>query len=335
MATIADVAERAGVSVSTVSYVLSGKRRISTETQRKVRRAARALGYQPNAGARALASRQSRILALVMPTPEYFSVQVGMEFVHAVTTAARGHGYDILLMTADEGDDGLRRLGDSALVDGVMLMEVSVADPRVRTVRRLGVPAALLGQPDDPNGLPWVDLDFRGAGVTCVEHLAGLGHRTIGFAGPNGAAYQRGMGYAVRTLAGVRSAARRYDVDVLARRSPRRHGDITTVVRRLLDGGATALVVHNQRALPAVSETLRGEGVRVPQDISLVAISLSSIADDVSPALTYVEIPVSDLASHALQLVVGAIAGEPSEQVLLPPRLRMRGSTAPALRRSA
>lgn len=335
MTTIADVARRAGVSVSTVSYVLSGKRKISTETQRKVRRAADALGYHPNAGARALASRRSRILALVMPTPEYFAVPVGMEFAHAVTAAARTHGYDILLMTGDEGDEGLHRLGDSALVDGGIVMEVSVGDPRVRTIRRLGLPATLLGQPDDARGVPWVDLDFRTAGTTCVEHLAELGHQTIGFVGPNSTAYQRGMGYAVRTLAGVRSAARRLDVELLTRRTPRQHRDVAPVVRKLLDAGVTALIVHDQRVLSTVDGGLRADGVRVPDDLSVLAISSSGIADDVSLDLSYVELPVTDMAAHAVQLLADTISGVPSEHryVLLPPHLRKRGSTAPALRR--
>src|SRR5215207_1400740 len=110
MVTIADVARHAGVSSSTVSYVLSGKRAISEETRRRVRSSVRELGYHPNAGARALAARRSHIIALMVPLRTDVYVPVMMEIAISVTTAARQHGYDVLLITNDEGPDGVRRI---------------------------------------------------------------------------------------------------------------------------------------------------------------------------------------------------------------------------------
>src|SRR5882757_9271785 len=91
---IADVARHAGVSPSTVSYVLSGKRSISEETRRRVESSIRELGYRPHAGARALASSRSNVLALVMPLRTGVGVPVVMQIAISVVTTARGHDHD-------------------------------------------------------------------------------------------------------------------------------------------------------------------------------------------------------------------------------------------------
>ena len=99
MVKITDVARQAGVSPSTVSYALSGKRPISEETRRRVETAARELGYRPHAGARALASSRSKVLALVVPLRAGIHVPVVMQFVGSVVTAARRHDHDVLLLS--------------------------------------------------------------------------------------------------------------------------------------------------------------------------------------------------------------------------------------------
>src|SRR5699024_2920683 len=112
---ISDAARHAAVSPSTVSYVLSGKRSISETTRRRVRRSIEALGYQPHAGARSLASRRTNVIALVVPLREDVHVPVAMRFAVSVVTAARLHDYDVLLLTQGEGPDGLRRVAAGAL----------------------------------------------------------------------------------------------------------------------------------------------------------------------------------------------------------------------------
>ena len=108
--TIVDVARHAGVAVSTVSYVLSGKRAISEVTRTRVLASIRELGYHPNAGARALASRRANIIALVLPLRAGMQVPVVMQFAIAVVTTARRFDHDVLLVTSDEGPAGLRRI---------------------------------------------------------------------------------------------------------------------------------------------------------------------------------------------------------------------------------
>ena len=132
MVTIADVARRAGVSTSTVSYVLNGRTSVSDATRRRVQRSVAELGYHPNAGAKALAGRR--------------------------------HAYDVLLITSDEGPEGVRRVAASGLADGVILMDVELDDPRIQVLREQGTQAALIGLPDDSRQLSCVDHDFAVAG---------------------------------------------------------------------------------------------------------------------------------------------------------------------------
>lgn len=98
---ISDVARHADVSPSTVSYVLSGKRSISDPTRRRVLRSIRTLGYHPHAGARALASHHSNVIALVVPLRSGIYVPVLMQFAISVVTTARGYDHDVLLLTQD------------------------------------------------------------------------------------------------------------------------------------------------------------------------------------------------------------------------------------------
>lgn len=151
--TITDVARHAGVAASTVSYVLSGKRAISATTRQRVLASIRTLGYHPNAGARALASKRANVIALVLPLRAGMHLPVLMQFATTVVTTARAHEHDVLLVTADEGEAGLRRVAATALVDGLVLMDVELHDRRVPLLRELTRPSVLIGLPADPAGL--------------------------------------------------------------------------------------------------------------------------------------------------------------------------------------
>lgn len=207
MVTIFDVARHAGVSSSTVSYVLNGTRRISEATRGRVLRSVAELGFHSNAGARTLAGRRSYIIALVMPLHRGVYVPIMTEIAISVTTTARRHGYAVLLVTNDEGPEGVRRVAASGLADGVILMDVELDDQRIPALRAQGTQAVLIGLPDDPHGLSCVDHDFAAAGALCAEHLADLGHREIAFIGYGSGVYQRHAGYAERTLTGFRERA--------------------------------------------------------------------------------------------------------------------------------
>jgi DNA-binding LacI/PurR family transcriptional regulator len=331
MPTIADVASHAGVSMSTVSYVLSGKRPISEETRRRVQASISALGYHPHAGARALASSRANVIALVIPLRTGVHVPVVMQFVVSVVTSARGYDHDVLLLTQDEGLKGLRRVTAGAIADGLVVMDVELHDVRVPVLRSLGRPTVLIGFPADAAGLTCIDLDFAAAGALCVEHLAALGHRCIGMVGSPHAVYERETGFAQRLLAGLREAAGRLGVTATTHPcEPTREAVLATVEDLLCEQpDLTGIVVHNEPVVQPLLDALAALGRRVPEDVSVVAICPDDLAEHAAPRVTSVAIPAEELGRRAVDLLMAKLAGhDVPDATLLAPRLTPRASTA-------
>ncbi|WP_306209923.1 LacI family DNA-binding transcriptional regulator [Actinoplanes sp. RD1] len=331
MPTISDVARAAGVSMSTVSYVLSGRRRISAETSARVRAAIADLGYHPHAGARALASSRTSVLALVVPLRADVNVPVIMQFVTAVVTAARAVNHDVLLLTKDEGTAGLERVAGATMVDALILMDVEGDDVRIPALGGLKQPSVLIGLPDDAAGIACVDLDFAATARECLAHLAGHGHRRVALVGPSPAVYERGTTYAGRFLGGFTKAADELGVQAVAHSCE----PGTTGVRDCLawidteQPGTTALVVHNEEALGPLLEELRARGRRIPQDLSIVAVCPRDVAVAGPVALTSADIPAHEVGTLAVQTAMDLLDGRPAPGArLLPPILVERDSCA-------
>jgi DNA-binding LacI/PurR family transcriptional regulator len=329
--TIADVASHAGVAISTVSYVLSGKRPISEETRRRVEASIEALGYHPHAGARALASNRAKVIALVVPLRTGVHVPVVMQFVLSVVTEARTHDHDVLLLTQDEGEKGLRRVAAGAAVDGLVVMDVELRDARLPVLRSLNRPSVLIGFPEDAAGLTCVDLDFAAAGSACVEHLADLGHRVIGLIGSPHAVYERETGFAQRMIAGIEAASRRRRVIASIHPCEPNPAAVRATVEHLLrvQPDLTGIVVHNEPALQPLLDALRLLGRRVPEDVSVVAVCPDEVAEHATPAVSAVTIPVEEMGRQAVRLLMAKLEEEAVPgATLLAPRLTARASTA-------
>ncbi|WP_163507401.1 LacI family DNA-binding transcriptional regulator [Fodinicola acaciae] len=333
MVTITDVAQAAGVAPSTVSYVLSGKRSISPKTRRLVEESIRRLGYHPHAGARALASSRTNVIALVTPLRSDLNVAVMMEFVASVAKAAREHDYDILLLTKDEGPAALQRVSSSALADALIVMDIEADDPRVPMLLALNRPAVLIGAPDSTTGLTCVDLDFSAAAAGCVRRLADLGHRSIALIGQPPGVYRRGTGYARRFMRGFTETAAEFGIRAVSRPCPASYEASSRCLNELFaaDPGITGLVVHNEAVLPAVLANLRQSGRSVPADISLIAVCPDSMATTQPVPLTTVTLPAEDVGALAVEMTVRQLTGPTTPQTrLLAPRLVTRKSTAVA-----
>lgn len=328
MAKITDVARRAGVSPSTVSYALSGKRPISEETRQRVEAAIRELGYRPHAGARALAGRRSNVLALVMPLRPGVHVPTVMQCAVSVVTTARRHGHDVLLLTQEEGEDGLTRVADTGLVDALIVMDVALDDLRLPLLRSLDLPSVLIGCPAAPEGLICVDLDFGAAGEACVEHLARLGHRSVALVGSPPEVYVRRTAFAQRVVQGFTAAADRSGMSSAVH--PCEPDGAHPLAEQLLreQPALTGVVVHNEALLEPLLDAFEHLGLRVPADLSLTAICPDELAESVRVPLTSVTLPSAELGARAVELLMRKLAGTAvPESTLLPPRMTERAST--------
>jgi DNA-binding LacI/PurR family transcriptional regulator len=333
MTSIHDVARAAGVSISTVSYALSGKRTITEATRQRVEAAVRELDYRPNAGARMLAGKRTYILAVTEPLRADTYAPAHMAFVLAVATAARRYDYDVLLLLQDEAAGGLQRVTSSRLVDGIIVLDVTKDDDRVALVRGLGVASVVVGVPDDTEGLVCVDLDFEAAARLAVDTLADAGHRTVGLLGEPRSVYERGSNFPPRfrdaflTHAEARGLQARFAMperDAVAARGA--VGDLLGP-----DADLTGLVMHCEESIQTTAvELLQDRGLSVPRDISV--ISAASTFDTAALPVPLDVIPLVPARScdRAVDLVIEQLTHVVDPRVeLIAPTYVGRGSVGP------
>jgi DNA-binding LacI/PurR family transcriptional regulator len=333
MATIGDVARVAGVSRSTVSYALSGKRAISLETRERIGAAITELGFTPNAGARALATSQTKVIGLfVQFFRDEFSPAM-LQYVLPISDAARDAGYDILMVTEEDGPQALRRITDSEMVDGVVLLNVGHDDARVAPLRLARQPGALVGLPKDTDGLDVFDLDFGEAARMLVDHLHDLGHREIILISPHEHVIARGGAYVWRFRDAALERAARYGLRIHPYYGETEQPLITSALHRILDERptATALIIHNDAMIAGLPPVLNARGVKVPDDLSVVGIFSEDFGRLFSLPYTAIETSPDKLGRAAVSALVQRIqdpdgAGTPMVRFIAP-ELTDRGST--------
>src|SRR6185503_9864427 len=204
---IGEIARRARVSRSTVSYALSGKRTVSPETRRRIQAVIDELDYRPNAAARALKEGRTRTLGLVIPPASLRLTDMQLGFVASVVEAAARADLDVLLSpSGGDHDRSFERVVSGKRVDGLILMEIRLHDERVTRLLETGLPFVTIGHTDDPQGTSWVDLDYATLVARCVHHLADLGHRHIALINRSTELVAAGYGPAHRALAGFNEA---------------------------------------------------------------------------------------------------------------------------------
>lgn len=291
MATMSDVARHAGVALSTVSYVLSGTKPVSAQTRERIEASMAELGYRPNAIARSLASRRTRILALHLPEFDVSAGETVFEIVRGAYDRAAEHGYLLTVwpISTERAPQELTDLVGQGHADGVLLVEVALDDPRIPSLQQAEVPFLSVGRPRDSSTLHYVDIDFEATISQALDALVHTGHRDIMLLGRSREMEASGYGPAVRShedflrLAAERGIAHReHAVDP----SPEAGRELA---RSVLDGPALpdAVIAMNDLAVVGFVNELQVQGVRVPQDMSIVTVvSSRRTASMTSPPLT-------------------------------------------------
>ncbi|MDQ0785692.1 LacI family DNA-binding transcriptional regulator [Streptomyces sp. B3I8] len=337
--TMVDVARRAGVSPSTVSYAMTGSRPISEATRLRIQQAMLDLGYRPNVFARGLKSKRSHIIAVLFPKNEHErGMNLGsMEYIFGASDHAQDRGYHLLLWTsgADALDD-LAGLAQQGLVDGVLLMEVRLKDPRIEVLRNSELIFTMLGQNADPGDLDYVDTDFDQCARLAVEHLVGHGHRHLGFVHQDAATIASGRGNAIRLRDGMLRAAREAGVALTALtcRSHTAGGRKAFAELLAADPRTTAVIAFNEQATPGLMAAAVAQGRRIPEDFSVVSIDMpAQAAQMTTPTMTTVGPVAADMGKAAAEMLIRRIEGQrlgaPS-QLLFDGQLVVRASSGPA-----
>ena len=333
MPTSKDVAQAAGVAQSTVSYVLSGKRPISEKTRKKVEDAIAQLTYQPNAGARALASRKTRVIGLVIPfIPELHMASI-MEFVSVIANTARLYDHDILLVTEDEGAPGLQRVVGQQICDGLILMQVEGDDERLPVVRSLHVPVVLIGIPHDPSGLVCIDADFEMAGEQCVQDLAAAGHTVISVLGWQPEVEDRHVNYVERFMSGTDAAAESLGVKVLHLPGGTDRDVIADSVDKALaeTTGVPAFIAPDGTVQDVLRRTLSSRGLTPGKDVSVIGSASPTLAELQPIPLSTIDLRPAEVSRRAVKIICELLEANthgPTESLeLVPTVITHRSST--------
>lgn len=330
MVNIGDVAKAAGVSRSTASYALSGKRAISSEVRAKVASAVDELGYTPNAGARALATSQTHVIGLLARfLPDEFAPAM-LQYILGVTDRARELGYDTLMVTEEDGVGALSRISASRMVDGFVLLNVAEHDSRLPALRQAPQPSALVGLPGDPAGLNVFDLDFVAAGRLMVEELAALGHRELILVSQPEHVVERGGAYVSRLADAAAGRAAELGVVLHHRFGSSHQPEIGADLHCALDEhpAATGLLLNNEAAAAALPSVLQARGLTAPGDLSVVGRFSDEFARTFTLPYSAVDSAPDELGRRAVEALVARIGDDRRESVveLIPPVIVDRGS---------
>lgn len=332
---IGEIARRSGVSRSTVSYALSGKRPVSEETRRRIQAVIDELGYRPNAAARALKEGRTRTIGLVIPPAGRRLTDLQLGFVASVVDAAARADLDVLLSpSGGEHDRSFERVVSGRRVDGVILMEIRLEDDRVTRLRRLGLPFVGIGRSRDPEDMSWVDVDYDVLISQCVHHLADLGHRHIALVDRSMELVAAGYGPSHRAQAGfTRAVAERGLEGVQACCGDDAQSGLSCVERLLAEHhDLTAIATINEAAVPGMYRALEQAGLTVPGDFSIAGVSARHWAENLHPPLTAADMPADELGARAVDLLIQRIAdpATPHRHHLAGPPISLRGTTGPA-----
>jgi len=327
--TIRDVARAAGVSTATAARALGGYGHASPAARRKVSESARRLGYRPNVVARALVSRTTTTVGLVVGDIEnpFFAAAA-----RGLADVMDAHGYTVLLANADE-DAGRERRAVDALrarqVDGMVVVPAPGASPEhLAELVTAGVPLVLLDRAVVGVAADSVLVRNVAGARAAVAHLAGLGHRRIGVVSDSPeitSSAERIQGY----RQALRAAGIAPEPGLISIGGPTRD-DGEAAALRLLDRAdrPTAVFTANNFMTVGALRAARSLGLRIPDDVALVGFDDLDWTTLVQPPVTVVRQPVADLGRVAGERLLRRLEGDagPPNRIRLDANLIVRGS---------
>ncbi|MFE9403712.1 LacI family DNA-binding transcriptional regulator [Streptomyces sp. NPDC006530] len=340
--TMKDVAREAGVSTSAVSFALNNRPGVSDATRRRVIRVADRLGWRPSSAARALSGENAGAVGMVLARPadslggESFFLQL----VSGIQASLAPRDQALVFQMVDDVQaecELYRRWWAQRRVDGVIVVDPRVSDPRPETLAVLGLPAVIIGGMEAPGnpGAPQLPRQARlsniwaddsGAMDLIVRHLYGLGHRRIGHI-----AGTPGFAHTARRIASLRATARRLGLDHAV--------SVTTdftdrqgakAARRLFSAPTppTALICDNEVMAVAAVSVAAERGLVIPRDVSVVSWEDSPICHTLHPQLTALVRKADEFGGRAASELLALLDGGAPRQLQDPlPRLQPREST--------
>ena len=328
--TLEAVAARAGVGRGTVSRVVNGSPKVSEAAREAVLLAIEELGYVPNRAARALVTKRTDSVALVVSESEerLFAEPFFARIVRGITDELAGSGLQLLLTFARATDERVRlaQYLSGQHVDGVLLISLHGGDPLPVQLEAAGLPTVVGGLPVGLRPVSYVDIDNRGGARQAVDHLLRASRRSIAvIAGP------QDMTAGVNRLQGYRDAMQ--DAGLAA--DLVEYGDFSedsgaAAMQRLLAAHPSldaVFAASDPMALGAM-RVLKDRGRRIPDDVAVIGFDDSPVGPHTDPPLSTVHQPVEQMGRQMTRLLLARIGGDTVTdlEIVLPTRLIVRGS---------
>ncbi|MCS6843781.1 MAG: LacI family transcriptional regulator [Caldilineales bacterium] len=334
--TIRDVAREAGVSTATVSYVLNDSRRVAEETRQRVLQAAQRLGYRANIIARNLQASETRLLGYTWrPTPPDQFNPILDQFLNAIAQAAARHEYHILTFPTTSIEEEIaiyREMVLTGQVDGFVLSNTNLDDPRVRALLEIGFPFVAFGRSNPQWDFPWVDVDGVHGVVLATQHLLERGHRRIGcLAWPEASltGQYRLEGYR-RTMAEAGLA-----VDpAWIMRTENTYEDAYRTACAMLSLPSrqrpSAIIALSDLMAIGAMNAAADLGLEVGRELAVVGFDDAPVARFLRPPLSSLAQPIPEVGERLATMLIDLVNGrQPAEpHVLLKPTLVVRASSA-------
>ncbi|ADU39400.1 LacI family transcriptional regulator [Variovorax boronicumulans] len=331
MATIKDVALRAGVSVTTVSHVVNDTRHVSAKGRERVELAIRELGYVPNAMARSLKSNTTSTLGMLIPNSSnpYFA-----EIVRIVEDRCFGAGYTLVLCNTDDEPRRqsvyLQVLAERR-IDGLIVVSTGDDDSLVTQLQGLRIPTVLVDREIADPSCDLVETAHMQGGLLAVRHLLSLGHKRIAcLGGPEGLtpSEQRIEGWRMA----LAEAGTTPNADALLWRGAFTSQSGYEAMHAILrtEHPPSAVFVCNDLMAIGALRAAHESGVHVPDELSIVGFDDIELSAYTSPPLTTVAQPKERIGALAVDMLLERVSGKrrDARKVVLQPELRVRASTA-------
>lgn len=339
-ATLRDIADKVGLSITTISRALNDYPDVNPETKERIRRVAREMDYHPHVIAQKLQKQKTDTIGFIIPTAgSRFSDPFFIELLTGIGNEAARHEFDLLVSTRAPGDqemEAYRRIVNGKRVDGIVLTRTRHRDQRISCLVESDFPFVAFGRCDLPYDFPCVDVDGREGMSLVTQHLVDLGHRHLAYIT---APLQ--LMFATDRLEGYKETLSRNGIPIDD--SLILTGDLTEragyeAAKQLLarKDPPTAIVACNDlMAFGAMSAALE-RGIVVGEDISITGFDDIPLAAHSHPPLTTVQQPIYEIGKLICRMLIQVIKGEElvERHVVLQPRLVVRKSSGVPVQRT-
>ena len=334
--TLKDIAQRAGVSITTVSRGLADYDDVAAETRQQIRQIAQEMGYRPNLLARRLQKQRTDTIGFILPTfGPRFSDPFFSEFLAGIGNEAAAHEYDLLVSTHAPDSPGewqaYLRAAQGGWVDGLIVVRTREDDARIRLLHEHRFPFVAFGRSCCDLDFPYVDEDSVAGMRLLAQHFIDLGHQRIGFIAPPDHLMfgrLRREGFLQTMAANGLEVAPEWLVE----------GDLTQrggaeAAGQLLGLGVTAVIAGNDLMAIGAINRFQQSGLQVGRDIALGGFDDIPLAAYANPPLTTIHQPIYEIGRQVCAMLIALISGltpDPAH-ILLEPTLVIRESSGSPL----